>query len=86
MLKEYTKGNPAAMVEIMQVLKQKNLIHTINSNTLPDARIKREFIIAREDDHDMREHRPGEGYVSSLASWAAVEQRMYDVMIDAVHL
>ncbi|CAN7985798.1 unnamed protein product [Ixodes hexagonus] len=62
MLKEYTKGNPAAMVEILQVLKQKNLIQTVNSNASSEVRLKREFTVAREDDHEMREARPGEGY------------------------
>ncbi|XP_042147482.1 adenylate cyclase type 10 [Ixodes scapularis] len=62
LLKEYTKGNPAAMVEILQVLKQKNLIQTVNSNTTSELRLKREFTLAREDDHELREQRPGEGY------------------------
>ncbi|KAL3222384.1 hypothetical protein MRX96_050013 [Rhipicephalus microplus] len=60
-LKEYTKGNPAAMVEILQVLKQKNLIHTVNSTTTSEARLKREFTLAKEDEHELREHRPGRG-------------------------
>ncbi|KAL1474669.1 hypothetical protein MTO96_020554 [Rhipicephalus appendiculatus] len=64
LLKEYTKGNPAAMVEILQVLKQKNLIHNVNSTTTPEARLKREFTLAKEDEHELREHRPGEGFVS----------------------
>lgn len=63
LLKEYTKGNPAAMVEILQVLKQKGLIHSINSTTVADARLKREFTLAKEDEHELREHRPGEGFM-----------------------
>ncbi|KAK8779165.1 hypothetical protein V5799_019492 [Amblyomma americanum] len=66
LLKEYTKGNPAAMVEILQVLKQKGLIHNINSTTVVEARLKREFTLAKEDEHELREHRPGEGYLSQL--------------------
>lgn len=69
LLKEYTKGNPAAMVEILQVLKQKSLIQIVNSNTIPEARLKREFTLAREDGHDVRETTPGEGFVSSDRHW-----------------
>ncbi|XP_077534478.1 adenylate cyclase type 10-like [Haemaphysalis longicornis] len=62
LLKEYTKGNPAAMVEILQALGQKGQIHNVSSNVLGEARLKRDFTIAKEDDHELREHSPGEGY------------------------
>ncbi|XP_077528075.1 adenylate cyclase type 10-like [Haemaphysalis longicornis] len=62
LLKEYTKGNPAAMIEILQALKQKGNIHIVSSNMIPDSRLKREYTVAREDDHEMREHSPGEGF------------------------
>ncbi|XP_064470442.1 adenylate cyclase type 10-like isoform X2 [Ornithodoros turicata] len=78
LLKEYTKGNPAAMVEILQVLKQKNLIQIVNSNTIPEARLKREFTVAREDEHETRESKPGEGY---LVCDAVGESLMDDVQV-----